>query len=85
MHEDMLCSHSCRTYNAIIVYLCISDYIAAVDKWMGKLLPMMKPYLYQNGGPIITVQVISAAFPCIASHYSAYNTSLLIFVLIFVW
>ncbi|XP_058496368.1 beta-galactosidase-like [Solea solea] len=33
------------------------DYIAAVDKWMGKLLPMMKPYLYQNGGPIISVQV----------------------------
>ncbi|XP_068176978.1 beta-galactosidase [Antennarius striatus] len=33
------------------------DYIAAVDKWMGKLLPMMKPFLYQNGGPIITVQV----------------------------
>ncbi|XP_041840027.1 beta-galactosidase [Melanotaenia boesemani] len=33
------------------------DYIAAVDKWMGKLLPMMKPYLYQNGGPVITVQV----------------------------
>uniref|UniRef100_A0A3B1IU71 Beta-galactosidase n=1 Tax=Astyanax mexicanus TaxID=7994 RepID=A0A3B1IU71_ASTMX len=32
-------------------------YIAAVDKWMGKLLPMIKPYLYQNGGPIITVQV----------------------------
>ncbi|XP_071263288.1 beta-galactosidase [Salvelinus alpinus] len=33
------------------------DYIAAVDKWMGKLLPMLKPFLYQNGGPIITVQV----------------------------
>ncbi|XP_074486022.1 beta-galactosidase [Sebastes fasciatus] len=33
------------------------DYITAVDKWMGKLLPMMKPFLYQNGGPIITVQV----------------------------
>uniref|UniRef100_A0A3Q3IGM4 Beta-galactosidase n=1 Tax=Monopterus albus TaxID=43700 RepID=A0A3Q3IGM4_MONAL len=33
------------------------DYIAAADKWMGKLLPMIKPYLYQNGGPIITVQV----------------------------
>lgn len=32
-------------------------YIAAVDKWMGKLLPMMKPFLYQNGGPIISVQV----------------------------
>ena len=39
------------------VHLCISDYIAAVDKWMGKLLPMMKPFLYQNGGPIISVQV----------------------------
>ncbi|XP_047435660.1 beta-galactosidase [Mugil cephalus] len=33
------------------------DYIAAVDTWMGKLLPMIKPYLYQNGGPIISVQV----------------------------
>ncbi|XP_074546450.1 beta-galactosidase [Halichoeres trimaculatus] len=33
------------------------DYIAAVNTWMGKLLPMMKPFLYQNGGPIITVQV----------------------------
>ncbi|XP_024145949.1 beta-galactosidase [Oryzias melastigma] len=33
------------------------DYVAAVDNWMGKLLPMMQPYLYQNGGPIITVQV----------------------------
>ncbi|KAL6466600.1 hypothetical protein MHYP_G00244040 [Metynnis hypsauchen] len=34
-----------------------ADYIAAVDRWMGKLLPTIKPYLYQNGGPIITVQV----------------------------
>uniref|UniRef100_A0A673AF53 Beta-galactosidase n=1 Tax=Sphaeramia orbicularis TaxID=375764 RepID=A0A673AF53_9TELE len=33
------------------------DYVAAVDKWMGKILPMIKPFLYQNGGPIITVQV----------------------------
>ncbi|RXN09087.1 beta-galactosidase [Labeo rohita] len=33
------------------------DYIAAVDKWMGKLLPIINHYLYQNGGPIITVQV----------------------------
>ncbi|XP_062373907.1 beta-galactosidase [Sardina pilchardus] len=33
------------------------DYIAAVDKWMGKLLPLITPFLYQNGGPIITVQV----------------------------
>ncbi|XP_058240365.1 beta-galactosidase isoform X1 [Hemibagrus wyckioides] len=33
------------------------DYLVAVDKWMAKLLPMMKRHLYQNGGPIITVQV----------------------------
>nr|XP_020030759.1 beta-galactosidase isoform X2 [Castor canadensis] len=33
------------------------DYLGAVDKWLGVLLPKMKPLLYQNGGPIITVQV----------------------------
>ncbi|XP_029794639.1 beta-galactosidase [Suricata suricatta] len=33
------------------------DYLKAVDKWLGVLLPKMKPLLYQNGGPIITVQV----------------------------
>uniref|UniRef100_H0WYG7 Beta-galactosidase n=2 Tax=Otolemur garnettii TaxID=30611 RepID=H0WYG7_OTOGA len=33
------------------------DYLAAVDKWLGVLLPKMKPLLYQNGGPIISVQV----------------------------
>ncbi|KAM6315078.1 beta-galactosidase [Aegotheles albertisi] len=33
------------------------DYLAAVEKWMGVLLPKMRPHLYQNGGPIITVQV----------------------------
>lgn len=43
--------------------MCILDYIAAVDKWMGKLLPMIKPYLYQNGGPIITVQVSPGLIP----------------------
>lgn len=44
----------------------VPDYIAAVDKWMGKLLPMMKPFLYQNGGPIITVQV---SLTCNTFHY----------------
>lgn len=33
------------------------DYLVAVDKWLAVLLPKMKPLLYQNGGPIITVQV----------------------------
>ena len=38
------------------VYPC-ADYIAAVDRWMGVLLPKLKPLLYANGGPIIAVQV----------------------------
>lgn len=33
------------------------DYLAAVDAWWGELLPRMKPLLYQNGGPIVMVQV----------------------------
>ncbi|KAK2865902.1 hypothetical protein Q7C36_001958 [Tachysurus vachellii] len=33
------------------------DYLLAVDKWMAKLLTIVKRHLYQNGGPIITVQV----------------------------
>ncbi|KAH9366332.1 hypothetical protein HPB48_006216 [Haemaphysalis longicornis] len=33
------------------------SYIAAVDRWFDVLLPMVEPYLYKNGGPIITVQV----------------------------
>lgn len=40
-----------------IYTLCITDYLTAVEKWMGVLLPKMKPHLYHNGGPIIMVQV----------------------------
>lgn len=32
-------------------------YIAAVDRWMGVLLPKIKPLIYSNGGPVISVQV----------------------------
>lgn len=32
-------------------------YLDAVDRWFDHLLPMLVPYLYKNGGPIITVQV----------------------------
>ncbi|XP_030589401.1 beta-galactosidase [Archocentrus centrarchus] len=46
------------------------DYVAAVDKWMGTLLPMIKPYLYQNGGPIITVQVENEYGSYFACDYS---------------
>ena len=34
-----------------------SNYLSYVDKWLGVLLPRMKPLLYENGGPIISVQV----------------------------
>ncbi|XP_065306922.1 beta-galactosidase-like isoform X1 [Dermacentor albipictus] len=33
------------------------SYLSRVDKFFGVLLPMVEPYLYKNGGPIITVQV----------------------------
>ncbi|NP_001032730.1 beta-galactosidase [Canis lupus baileyi] len=42
---------------SIILRSSDPDYLAAVDKWLGVLLPKMKPLLYQNGGPIITMQV----------------------------
>ncbi|XP_033639691.1 beta-galactosidase-like [Asterias rubens] len=32
-------------------------FLKYVDLWMGVLLPKVKPFLYANGGPIITVQV----------------------------
>ena len=32
-------------------------YLGYVDRWMSVLLPIVRPYLYANGGPIITVQV----------------------------
>ncbi|KAG8193654.1 hypothetical protein JTE90_024017 [Oedothorax gibbosus] len=34
-----------------------SAYIKYVDKWYSVLLPLIKPFLYVNGGSIITVQV----------------------------
>ncbi|KAL3191801.1 hypothetical protein MRX96_059535 [Rhipicephalus microplus] len=33
------------------------SYLSRVDKFFSVLLPMIEPYLYKNGGPIITVQV----------------------------
>ncbi|KAK3752223.1 hypothetical protein QZH41_002758 [Actinostola sp. cb2023] len=33
------------------------QYMSAVESWMGVLLPKIAPQLYENGGPIITVQV----------------------------
>jgi len=41
----------------MVVRTMNASYISAVDRWMGVLLPYIKPYLYSNGGPIIMVQV----------------------------
>ncbi|KAM9257991.1 beta-galactosidase isoform 2-T2 [Cariama cristata] len=42
---------------SIVLRSSDSDYLAAVEKWMGVLLPKMRAHLYQNGGPVIMVQV----------------------------
>uniref|UniRef100_A0ABM5GPV0 Beta-galactosidase isoform X2 n=1 Tax=Pogona vitticeps TaxID=103695 RepID=A0ABM5GPV0_9SAUR len=42
---------------SIVLRSSDSDYLTAVGRWMGILLPKMKLHLYQNGGPIIMVQV----------------------------
>uniref|UniRef100_H3AAB8 Galactosidase beta 1 n=1 Tax=Latimeria chalumnae TaxID=7897 RepID=H3AAB8_LATCH len=44
---------------SIVLRSSDQDYLAAVDQWMGELLPRIKPFLYQNGGPIITVQKLT--------------------------
>jgi beta-galactosidase len=41
-------------------------YLAAVDRWLGVVLPLIKPYLYSNGGPIIMVQM--------ENEYGSYKT-----------
>ncbi len=43
--------------NSIIPRSSEKNYMAAVNTWFDVLLPKFKPYMYQNGGPIITVQV----------------------------
>lgn len=37
--------------------LLFTAYIKYVDTWMDKLLPMLTPLMYENGGPILMVQV----------------------------
>ncbi|XP_068428733.1 beta-galactosidase-1-like protein [Clinocottus analis] len=41
----------------IILRSADTDYIQAVSNWLAVLLPKMKPWLYINGGNIITIQV----------------------------
>lgn len=34
-----------------------TNYMNAVNRWLNIFLPKVKPYLYQNNGPIILIQV----------------------------
>ncbi|KFP28764.1 Beta-galactosidase, partial [Colius striatus] len=45
----------CAEWDMVLPF--VNNYLAAVEKWMGVLLPKMRPHLYQNGGPVIMVQV----------------------------
>ncbi|XP_053323139.1 beta-galactosidase [Spea bombifrons] len=42
---------------SIVLRSSDTDYLHAVDNWMGVLLPKIQLLLYQNGGPVIAVQV----------------------------
>lgn len=37
--------------------LLLLDFLAAVDSWFKVLLPKIYPWLYHNGGNIISIQV----------------------------
>lgn len=39
------------------VLLLLLDFLAAVDSWFKVLLPKIYPFLYHNGGNIISIQV----------------------------
>ncbi|XP_065844296.1 beta-galactosidase-like [Oscarella lobularis] len=46
-------------------------YLGPVDSYMAKLLPVVKPLLYENGGPVISVQVENeyGSFPACDKNY----------------
>uniref|UniRef100_A0A8C9FC47 Galactosidase beta 1 n=1 Tax=Pavo cristatus TaxID=9049 RepID=A0A8C9FC47_PAVCR len=64
---------------SIVLRSSDSDYLTAVEKWMGVLLPKMKPHLYQNGGPIIMVQVENEYGSYFACDYDYLRSLLKIF------
>ena len=47
-----------------------SDYIQPVDRWLSVLLPKIKPLLYANGGPVISVQVLYTALIWSAKNFA---------------
>lgn len=56
------------------------EYMYYVDRWFGKLLPMIWPLLYSNGGPVIAVQVENeyGSYSACDFAYTAYLRDLFI-------
>lgn len=55
------------------------QYIEFVDNYFAKLLPMLQPFLYENGGPIILVQVENeyGSYSACNSNYMNYLSKLM--------
>ena len=49
--------------DSIILRSSENNYMNAVRRWYSVLFPKLAPYLYKNGGPIITVQVRTSSHP----------------------
>ena len=45
------------TLQGLVLRTYEPTFIKEVDKWFDKILPMLTPLLYSNGGPVIMVQV----------------------------
>lgn len=62
-------------FTFLIYFLCvismdyISDYIQAVSNWLAVLLTKVSPWLYVNGGNIITVQVVPVIISSLIVKY----------------
>jgi len=53
------------------------QYMAEVEKWLSVIMPKIKPMLYQNGGPVVMVQVENeyAYYACDHTYTNALRDS----------
>ncbi|GFV89318.1 beta-galactosidase-1-like protein [Trichonephila clavipes] len=49
-----------------------SNFIKYIDKWYNVLLPIIEPFLYNNGGPIISIQIENEYGYCGCDQYKAH-------------
>ncbi|GFY66718.1 beta-galactosidase-1-like protein [Trichonephila inaurata madagascariensis] len=48
------------------------NFIKYIDKWYNVLLPIIEPFLYNNGGPIISIQIENEYGYCGCDQYKAH-------------